>query len=111
MKQTLKKHVVSLLLGAALLGIAGLAYAYDHNTTSYVRVSELKAWDHHIDVYFENNQEHRCSGGLKTRFLLEPDDDAKYRLLHSAFLAGKSVQLAYNCKADNFPWIVGVRVR
>ena len=50
------------------------------------------------------------SGGQKTRFLLDTNQDHLYRLLLSAFLSGKNVRLAYSCRSG-YPWIDGIRMR
>lgn len=103
MKKALLVILVTIVPTAAL--------AAHVNTAGYVAVSELKAWDDHIDIYFEDGQQHTCSGDQKGRFLLDPSREAHYRLLLSAFLSGRPVSLRYNCEADNYPWVTGVRVR
>lgn len=81
------------------------------NTSSYQKISELKSWDKHIDIYFENRELHQCEGTHKTRFLSNPSKSNHLTLLLSAFMSGKTVMLAYNCSSDGFPWVTGVRVK
>ncbi|WP_422135468.1 hypothetical protein [Endozoicomonas sp. ALD040] len=84
------------------------AYAED---TSYAKLREIKAWTTKIDLYYENNQEHQCTGGLKTRYLIKPDKSNHISLVYTAYAAGHIVSLSYNCGDDGFPWVEGVRVK
>ncbi len=84
------------------------SYAED---TSYAKLREVKAWTTKIDLYYENNQEHQCLGGLKTRYLIKPDMSNHISLVYTAYAAGHIVSLSYSCGDDGFPWVVGVRVK
>ena len=84
--------------------------AYDFNTTNFVKIPDLKSWSTHIDIYFEDKQEHQCNGGLKTRFLADPENKNQVSFLLAAFMAGKTVSLAYTCGTDNYPWVDGIRL-
>ncbi len=88
------------------------AQAYDYNTSNYLTISELKSWDGHIDVQFSNGEQHQCSATTnKNRFMSDPSKDYHLSLLLSAFMSGKSVQVAYSCDANGHAWVDGVRVK
>jgi hypothetical protein len=81
------------------------------NTSDYVEIKELKAWEPVIDVYFVDNQNHQCSGGHKTRFLADVNNKHHVSFLLTAFTAGLKVQLAYSCNQQGYPEISGIRYR
>jgi len=95
--------LISILISTAV-------HANDHNT-SYSNISELKSWDDRVDIYFKNGQEHVCSGGHKARYLLDSSKNNHLTFLLSAFMSGKSVQLAYSCINGGYPWVDGVRLK
>lgn len=92
-----------------LLAYSGMAHAI--NTDSYVQIREVKAWDSQIDVYLVDNQEHQCAGDNKTRFLIDVTEAHKVSFIITAFSAGKSVSLAYNCNSEGYPVISGIWMR
>ncbi len=94
-----------------LLAMSSYSISYDYNTSGYFKMSEVKSWDGHIDVYFENGEQHKCPHSDKVRFIADPLKDYHVSLLYAAYFSGKTVQLAYSCDANNAPLIDGVRVR
>lgn len=99
-----KKIIQTILLSLLTITI----YAED---SSYEKLREVKAWSSKIDLYYENNQEHQCSGGLKTRYLIKPDKSNHISLVYTAYAAGHLVSLSYTCGSDGYPWVEGVRVK
>ena len=79
--------------------------------TPYLKVGELKSWPTIIDVYFENLQHHECEGGHKTRYLLDREESNHLTLLLSSLMSSKTVSLSYECNAQGFPEIRGVRLK
>lgn len=93
-----------------LFMVAHSAFAID--TSGYVEIKEVKAWDSAIDVYLIDNQQHQCENQAHlTRFLLDPSSNHKVSFILSAFAAGKKVSLSYTCNASGHPEISGIRVR
>lgn len=101
------RSIAQLLVAACILYST---VAIGENTL-YLKISELKAFDTHIDVYFENGEQHLCLGDLKTRFLVKPEQKVHISFLLSAFAAGKLVSLGYDCGTDGYPWVYGVRTK
>ena len=81
-----------------------------HDSVGKVKIKAFNIWDSHVDIYLADDQQHQCSGGLKTRFLLDPADQPKLSAMLLAYASGKNVSLAYNCGSDNYPWVVGMRI-
>lgn len=90
--------------------VASSAFAID--TSGYVEIKEVKAFDSRIDVHLIDNQHHQCENQAHlTRFLLDSSSTHKVSFILSAFAAGKKVSLSYTCNADGNPEISGIRVR
>lgn len=104
----MKKRLIAPLLVATAILFPVAAVA---ENTIYLPLSELKAFDTHIDVHFINGEEHLCPGDLKTRFLVKPEQKVHIAFLLSALMSGKLVSLAYTCGTDGYPWINGVRTK
>ncbi|MDV5168331.1 hypothetical protein [Photobacterium rosenbergii] len=82
------------------------------NTEGYVTIKEVKSWDTTIDVYLSDGQDHKCSDtNYKTRFVADSVKSHHVSFLLTAFSAGKSVSLAYNCDENGYPKIAGIRMR
>ena len=43
--------------------------------------------------------------------MINPEDSNHVSFILSAFMAGKSVSLAYSCGTNGYPWIEGIRIR
>ena len=78
------------ILGTLLFSTSALAI----NTSSYVEINVVKAWDKTIDVYFVNQEEHQCEGSSKTRFLIDATKNHHVSFILTAFAANKKVQFA-----------------
>lgn len=86
--------------------------ATTHNTTDWVELSEIRGWENVIDVYFTNNQVHRCGSSHSTRFLLAVDKEHLVSILLLAYAAQKKVMLRYTCENNGAnPMIDGIRLK
>lgn len=83
----------------------------EHDTLGNVTIKDMNFWGDHVDIYLSDLQQHKCSGGLKSRYIFHPDKQALLSVVLMSFASEKKVNLAYDCGADNYPWVVGIRVK
>lgn len=81
------------------------------NSQGYVEVKEYKAWLNVYDVYLQDDQEHQCTGGHKTRFWIEVDNTHFVSTIMAVFAANHTVSLSYSCDSSGYPVVTGIRVR
>jgi hypothetical protein len=100
---------INYVIGIVCFAFSSNIFALD--TVGYVKIKELKAWDTVVDVNLEGDQQHQCSGTLKTRFLADAGKNNHISFLLMAYAAGKTVSLKYTCNSNGHPEINGIRVR
>ena len=80
------------------------------NTNGYVKMSDLKAFPTTLSIYLEDDQTHSCSASPSPIFESETANSQFTSFLLSAFVAGKGVNLSFNCDGTRAV-ISGVRLR
>lgn len=95
--------------GAMAVFVSG---AWAVNTTGYVQLSEVKAFDDRVLAYPADGQEHQCTSSLeKNAFRLDPAKKHTVAALYLAYAQRGTVNLSYDCGTDGLPYINAVRVR
>lgn len=109
------KKLVSVVAVLSVIGLVSVVpvLASADNTGGYITIAEYKAFTTHVAVVFSNGASHACGGGHPDHYELnhaDPGSESMERALHGAFLAGRGVQLRYDC-VSGAAIITGVRVR
>jgi len=88
------------------------SFTFALNSSGYVKIQELKAWQDKYDVYLLGSQKHTCSNQVhSTRFLVKTNDEALLPSIMMAFAAQHNIRISYNCDASGNPIISGIRMR